>query len=318
MRVIYSDVTDLDPTPGIELLRGHGITAEILDPALSEEDFGRELETADAVVCGYRGLTRELLRRAQQLRLIATLSVGVDMVDVDAATESGVQVCNVPPIATEEVAVHALSMLLMQERGLERAITGVRSGGWDPEGYPAPRRLSELTLGLVGFGRIGQRLARLASPLFGSVLAFDPYAARLGSSPDGTVAADFDEILGRADVLSLHAPQAPGAPPILSEPEFGRMRPGSGLVNVARGGLIDHAALLAAVDSGRLRYACLDATDPEPLAADSPLRCRENVVITPHVAFASERTLTEYALAPAREIVALATGAPPLSPVNRV
>lgn len=316
-KVVYTDVSDLDPAPGVQLLSANGFDVRILSAGISDDELGREIAEADAVVCGYRRLSAAMLSAAPALKIITTLSVGTDMVDIEAATDLGIQVCNVPPLATEEVATHALALMLAQERHLERGAQIVRSAQWDAVAFGAPRRLSELTLGLIGFGRIGREFARMAGPLFARVLAFDPHMpprSQWGSAIEST----FDEVIGEADVISLHLPLTPASERMLGAAEFARMKPGVGILNVSRGALIDHDALIEGIESGRIGYAGLDVTDPEPPEADSALRSTDRLLVTPHVAFASEVTLRGYALAPAREIVAWFAGEDPISPVNGV
>jgi D-3-phosphoglycerate dehydrogenase len=236
------------------------------------------------------------MSQAPRLGIVATLSVGTDMVDVNAAEGLGILVRAVPPHATEEVAVHTLALILALERNLPWAWTSARQGEWDPVGYGAPRRLSDLTLGVIGLGRIGRAVIERARPLFGSILGSDPY------SPDPD-SVSLDTLLRQSDVVSLHLPLSPETHELLDSRRIALLKPGSTIVNVSRGLLINTTALLDALGTGTLRGAALDTTDPEPLPSGHPLRADERVIITPHVAFASTATLREYALSPARAIL---------------
>lgn len=317
MRVVYTDVTDLDPTPGVRQLEDRGFEVRVLDADCPQDRFEEEIRAADAVVCGYRALPGELMEQAPKLGIVATLSVGTDMVDVEAATRLGIRVCNVPPIASEEVATHTLALMLAQERRLAHGVEIVREGRWDAHEFGAPRRLSELTLGLIGFGRIGRRFAGMASPLFKETLVYDPF---LSSQPDihASRSASLAEVIAGADVISLHLPLTEHSRSLLGAEEFAAMKPGVGILNVSRGALIDHEALGEALASGQVRYAGLDVTDPEPLPADAALRRMPNVAMTPHVAFASDVTRRDYVLAPVEEILAWQQRRPAISPVNSV
>lgn len=314
LRVLYTDVSDLDPAPGVHLLEARGAVVRVLDADASEEEYHSAAADADAIVCGYRRVTAEVMSRAPRLGVVATLSVGTDMVDVDAATGLGIRVCNVPSVATEEVATHALALLLALERRLLPADAAVRAGAWDAQAYGAPRRLSALTLGVVGFGRIGRRFATVSAPLFGRVVAYDP--AQPAELPGEIAATELDALLEQSDVVSLHLPLTSSTARIIDAPRLQRMRDGVGIINVSRGGLIDQPALVDAVRSGKVRYAGLDVTAPEPPSPDDPLLTLPHTLITPHVAFASEETLVQYALTPAREVLRWLDGEAAESPVN--
>ncbi|WP_053387603.1 C-terminal binding protein [Leucobacter japonicus] len=310
--VVFTDTTDLDPEPGRALLERAGAATMLLDlpaaPGMTRE-FPAGAEAAVALVVGYARIDAEVLDHLPQVRCIATMSAGVDMVDLEAARDRGIWVVNLVDAATEEVAAHALSLMLALERGLRESWAVTAAGGWTEDVAAVPRRLSGLTLGLFGYGRIARRLAEIAAPTFGAVIAHDPFVAE----GDGLVElVDRESLLARADVLSLHLPLAPETEGAIGADAFAAMRPGASLINVSRGELVDSAALRAALDAGTLRGAALDVLDGEPPVADHPLRDDPRVLVTPHVAFLSDGSLEHYTLDPARAIVEwLSTGTLP-------
>lgn len=310
--VVFTDTTDLDPAPGRALLERAGAATMLLDlPAApgAMRDFPAGAEAAVALVVGYARIDAEVLDHLPQVRCIATMSAGVDMVDLEAARDRGIWVVNLVDAATEEVAAHALSLMLALERGLRDSWAVTAAGGWTEDVAAVPRRLSGLTLGLFGYGRIARRLAEIAAPTIGTVIAHDPFVA----DGDGLVElVDRESLLARADVLSVHLPLAPETAGAIGAEAFAAMRPGASLINVSRGELVDSAALRAALDTGTLRGAALDVLDGEPPVADHPLRTDPRVLVTPHVAFLSDGSLEHYTLDPARAIVEwLSTGTLP-------
>lgn len=303
---VCRDLDEFDLEPGLRMLEAAGCRIVRLS-ADDPETIAREAADAEALLLGYARVDADLLARLPRLGVIATASMGVDMVDLDAATARGVWVANVLGAATEEVATHALALALASARGIVVQASAVRAGGWDLEAAPTPRRLSELTLGLVGLGRIGLALAERASATFGRVVGFDPYA---GETP-GIERMSADEVLAVADVLSLHLPLTDETAGYLNATRIALMPQGATVVNVSRGGLIDEAALIAALDSGHLAGAALDVLQAEPPEAHDPLVAHPKVVVTPHSAFMSDASMADYVRLQAENALAwLRTGRP--------
>ena len=241
---------------------------------------------ADGVLVPLLEVDGPLLDACPSLRVLGRYGVGYDDIDVAAATARGVAVVTVPDYASEEVASHAVALILAVARRLPEGDRLARSGRW--EDWPALRpvpALSESTLGLVGVGRIGAEVVRQAGPLFGAVVAVDPGAA---AWPDGVEPAALDAVLARSDVVSLHLPLTPATRHLIDADALAAMRPGAALVNVSRGGLVDQAALAAGLAAGRPRFAALDVLDPEPPPADEPLLRSDRVLLTNHIAWYSE------------------------------
>ncbi len=220
------------------------------------------------------------LERFPDLRVVSRMGIGYDNIDVGAAADAGVVVCNAPDAPTVSTAEHAMALMLAVTKELPwlqaRADAGERG-----RAAPTSLELDGATLGLIGLGRIGRRVAVAASALGMRVIAFDPAGP---VPPPGIEAAGLDEVIERSDVVSLHAPAAPETHHMIDAPTIARMRRGVYLVNCARGSLVDQDALVAALDSRHVAGAGLDVTEPEPLPVGHPLLGRPNVVVTPHVA----------------------------------
>jgi len=227
---------------------------------------------------------------------------------VNTASARGIPVTYVPDYCVAEVAEHALALLLTQARGVVRYNASVKSRGWDL-GVAAPlRRLEGQTLGLIGCGRIGARLAAKARGLGLRVLAHDP---SLTTGPDGVAVVDLDELLAQSDFVSLHVPLTPRTRGLLGESVLRRMKPTAFVINTARGGLVDTAALAHALREGWIAGAALDVLPQEPVAFDDPLLDLDNVVLTPHVAFYSEESLAELRSRTAQSVVDVLTDRAP-------
>ena len=244
------------------------------------------------------------------LRHVARMGVGLDNIDVEAATDAGVLVTNVPDYCVEEVSDHAVGMVLAWTRGLVSAGTKVRNGSWDPAGEKL-RRLSALTAGIVGLGRIGRMTAAKLGALNAEVLACDPFA----SSTDTVPVVDLDTLLARSDVVILHAPLTPETHHLIGEAQLARMHSGGLLVNVSRGGLVDTEALIASLDRGHLGAAALDVLEEEPTVPERLLR-HPSVLVTPHIAFSSDASLVELRRSAAEEVVRVIRGEEPRHACN--
>jgi D-3-phosphoglycerate dehydrogenase len=242
---------------------------------------------ADVLVVALQPVTANLLDGLPRCRVIGRLGVGLDTIDVAAATARGIAVINVPDYCTEEVATHAVSLLLTLARKIPAADRLVRTDRWSEWHTLRPLEpLSALTLGVVGLGRIGQLVARYLKPLVKDIVAYDPY---LTASPDADVTlVPFPELLERASLITLHAALTQETHHLFSQTAFSRMRPGAILVNVSRGGLIDEPALVEALEIGRLGGVGLDVIEVEPASRDHPLLRFENVTMTNHIAWYSE------------------------------
>jgi len=234
---------------------------------------------------------RPVIEQLERCRCIVRVGIGYDSVDVAAATERGMMVCNVPDYCVEEVADHALSLLLAGVRHIARQDRWVRAGRWDRTGAKPTRRLRENVLGLVAFGRTARALAEKARGIVRTLLAFDPYVPQEVADAYGVKVVELDELLKRSDLVSVHAPLTEATCHLLGEREFNLMKPGVVLVNTSRGPVIDEAALARALREGPLGAAGLDVLEHEPPGPDCPLLGLDNVTITPHVAAYAEESV---------------------------
>ncbi|NJC74072.1 C-terminal binding protein [Planosporangium thailandense] len=309
--VLYLSMEGLDVSPGHALLRARGV--DVLD--IADDPSPRDLERVVALLVGYDRIGPDWLDRLPALRLIATHSAGYDMVDVDAVRERGLWLANLPAAATDEVATHALTMALALVRRLPQYDRDVRQGRWYDESAPLPRMPGELTCGVIGMGRIGQAFAALAGRLFGRVVGYDPVVPDAHWPADVERIAEVDALLGVSDCVSLHLPLSAGTQGLLDARRLALLPPGAVVVNVSRGGLVDEAALLDALRTGRLAGAACDVLVQEPPAADDPMLGAPGILLSPHVAYLSASALRRYAEVPARNVIAFLDHGAPLNPV---
>jgi phosphoglycerate dehydrogenase-like enzyme len=313
---VYTDWDEIDISPGVRILEQAGWEVRAVG-STDADAIAACAADATALCLGYAPVHRELLQRLEQLRIVATLSAGCDTVDLDAAAERGVWVATIPDAAVDEVASHALALALALVRHLPWADREVRAGAWALDVVDPPRVPSALTFAVLGLGRIGRRVAELAGGVFGRVVAHDPHV-RVQSWPADVGRPDRDELIARADVLSLHLPLTPASRGLVDAPLLARMPRGAVLVNVSRGGLVDHAALLAALDDGRLAGAGLDVLDVEPPPPSHPVLRHPRVLLSPHAAFLSDRSLEAYPLRQAENVLAWQRTGRPLAPAREL
>lgn len=256
----------------------------------SEDDVIAAASDADAIVVQYAPITARVLDALPRLRAIGRYGVGVDTVDVAAATARGVAVCNVPDYGTEDVSDHAIALALSLVRGVTQLDRQTRDGAYRLSDVKPLHRISALTLGVVGVGRIGAATARKAAALGFTVLGHDP---RPGVTAADVPLVGFDQLLAQADVVSLHVPLDEHTKHLIDDDALARMTPGAMLVNTCRGGVVDTAALVRAIRSGHVKAAALDVFEEEPLPTTSELLQLPSVVVTPHTAWYSEESESE-------------------------
>ncbi|OLB50447.1 MAG: 2-ketogluconate reductase [Candidatus Rokubacteria bacterium 13_2_20CM_2_70_11] len=266
--------------------------AEIVEVAAkSEDDFVSAARDADALYAKVRPITKRIIDGLERCQVIALGSVGVDSVDVAAATARGVPVTNVPDTFIEEVADHAMTLILATLRRLVVQDRLVREGRWRegrPMLYELPRLMGQ-TLGFVAFGHVARAVARRARPFGVHMLAYDPYIEELLMSQYGVEPVGLGELLQRSDIVSMHAPATPEAQHLLTEEHFRSMKRSAIFVNTGRGPTVDEPALIKALEEGWIAAAGLDVLETEPPAPTNPLLRMDNVILTAHVASASAR-----------------------------
>lgn len=252
--------------------------------------------------------------RVPRLRVLARTGIGVDRVDLAEATRRGIVVCNAPDAPTVSTAEHAIALLLAVAKRLKRAERRLQDGAGDYFTAHDGIELAGRRLGVVGFGRIGRRVASLARGLGMEVIAFDPLVEV--DPREATGAATLAELLAASDAVSLHLPLTEETRSLIGARSLAAMPPGALLVNTSRGGLVDHEALLEALESGHLGGAGLDVAEPDPLPPGHPLLQRDDVVVTPHVAAATLEGKRRLNVTAVREALAVLEGGRPKHPVN--
>jgi len=297
--------------------------------ARSVGELEGRIEEADAIIVFHEvSLPADIIDRLQQCRVIVRGGVGYDAVDFRRAAERGIPVCNVPDYGVDEVADHAIGMLiacnrrfLLPERGLKASLEP-----WDCRAVEPVPRLAGATLGIVGLGRIGQATAQRARAMRMRVIAHDPYLRPGTEKVFGVERVDFESLLEQSDAVSLHVPLTDETRNMIDADALGRMKPGAILVNTARGAVVDTAALAAALREGRIAGAGVDVLPAEPPPVDEPLvqlwreagESNANLILTPHTAFYSVEGLQEMRTKAAQEIVRALRGENLLNCVNAV
>jgi D-3-phosphoglycerate dehydrogenase / 2-oxoglutarate reductase len=295
------------------------VGAEIVEiPAGSEEDFVQAARDADALYAKGRRITRRMIDGLERCRVIALGTVGVDSVDVAAATARGIPVTNVPDTFIEEVADHTLMLILATYRRLTLMDRYIREGRW-ADGRPYLSQFPRLwgqTLGLISFGHVARAVAVRARPFGFRILAYDPYIDETIMTQHDVEPVALTELLRRSDIVSMHAPATQDAFHLLRAEHFRLMKREALFVNTGRGPTVDEAALVKALDEGWIAGAGLDVFEHEPAIATNPLLRMENVILTPHVASASARMDPERRRRVGREITLVLSGRWPMSCVN--
>jgi D-3-phosphoglycerate dehydrogenase len=309
-------ITDLDHDnvdPERSVLDGHDVELRVLR-CRTPEEVAAQAGDADVLINQYVPITAEALDGLPRCRLVVRYGVGVDNVDVEAAAARGVWVANVPDYGRDEVADHTLALALAVLRGVVALDRSVREGSWDLEAARPLRRLATLTYAVVGCGAIGTAVAARAAGLGMRVLGYDVPQVR--SAPP-IERVPLEELLSSSDLVSLHAALTPDTHHLIGAAALARMRPSAFLVNTARGGLVDAAALLAALDAGELAGAARDVLEGEPPdELGWRLARHPRVVMTPHAAWYSEEAFHTLKTEVAREALRVLEGGRPRCPVN--
>ncbi|MGY0056741.1 C-terminal binding protein [Streptomyces sp. LZ34] len=314
-KVVVTDYEFADLEPERQILEAAGLTL-VPAQAGTEDELIELCADADALINQYAPVTAKVIRNLARCRVISRYGIGLNTIDVPAATEAGIVVANVPDGSLEEVSDHAAALILALARGLRRYDAAIRRGTWDYTVAAPLRRLRGRTLGLVGFGRIPRLLAEKMAGFGMTVLAHDPFADPSRAAALGVRLVDLDTLCRASDVLSVHAPLTAETEGLIGRAQFAAMKPTACLVNTARGPVVDEAALIEALRTGRIAGAGLDVFAHEPLGPHSPLARCENVVLSPHTAWYSEDSELEIRTKTARNVVEVAQGRLPTYLVN--
>lgn len=283
----------------------------------SLEEKLRQVSNADAIMVREATVSRPMIEAMQQCRVIVRYGVGVDNIDSQAAKEKGIYVANVPDYGSEDVAEHALALLLAATRRIATRNRDVRDGQWGIGQREPMFRLAGKILGVVGFGRISRCFVQKASGIgFKRILVVDPLLTDKQASQAGVTRVNLDTLCREADFISLHAPLTPDTHHLIGEAELAKMKPSAVLVNTSRGGLIDEQALINALLQQRIFAAGLDVFESESLSAKSPLLQMDNTLCTDHTAWFTEESVVELQSKAAHEVRRAFEGEHPLNWVN--
>jgi D-3-phosphoglycerate dehydrogenase len=303
-RILVADPIAAD---GVERLRAAGHVD--VQTGMSGEELLERIGDYDAlVVRSETKVTAEVFERAARLRVVGRAGVGVDNIDLDAATRAGVLVLNAPTGNTVAAAEHAIALMCALARNVAAADATMKAGRWDRKQFMGTE-LREKTLGLLGLGKIGLEVARAGGQgLLMRVIAHDPLVAKERAEQAGVHLVDFDTLVRESDVLSVHVPLTEQTRGCIGAEQLAAMKPGARVVNVARGGIIDEAALAQALRDGHIAGAAIDVFTSEPLPADNPLQSAPNILLTPHLGASTHEAQVNVAFDVADQIVAVLAG----------
>ncbi|MGB9868059.1 MAG: C-terminal binding protein [Bacillota bacterium] len=313
--VVITDYSYPDVELERAIIEGAGFRLVDYRDRITEDDVIPVTSMADAVIVQRAKISERVIGAMSQCQVIVRYGVGVDNVDVRAATRRGILVCNVPDYGTTDVADHTMTLLLACHRGIVELTKAVKAQVWNYRIVEPLHRLSACCLGIIGCGRIGREVA-LRARVFGmEVIGYDPYVDRKSVEAAGIRLTSLQELLEKADFVTIHTPLTEETRGMIGQRELRRMKPGAILVNTARGGIVDEEALYFALRDRRLRAAALDVFAIEPLGR-SLLTTLDNVILTPHCAWYSEEAMLDLKKKVAEEVVRVLKGNRPLNPVN--
>jgi D-3-phosphoglycerate dehydrogenase len=272
---------------------------------------------ADGLIVQWAKIDRDTLRALRKCRVISRYGIGVDMIDLAAAGECGIPVCNTPDYCIDEVSTHTLSFVLMLNRHILPQHRHVQAGKWGSPTPTPPKRLSQQTVGVIGMGNIGRAVVRKLLAFGVKVLVYDPYLTSEQAAVEGADLVGLNVLLARSDYVSLHCPLTDETRHLISAPQLKTMKPNAYLINMARGPIVDQAALYDALMGGTIAGAALDVFEQEPPRTDDPLLQLDNVILTPHLSSWSAESFVQLRREVVQNIVTVFKGDQPRSVVNR-
>lgn len=300
MKVIITDCDHENIDLESEILNEVGLNFELLQ-CKTEEDLISKCQDAKIFINQYAPITEKVMKSLKNLKLVIRYGVGVNNIDVSAATKLGIQICNVPDYGMNEVADHAIALMLSLTRKIVLMNDYTRKGKWDYTKSIPIRRNSTLTVGVVGLGRIGKNFAKKAHALDCNIIGYDPFYKQTEGYEFITL-VNIDRLMRESDIISIHCPLE-GARDLFNEEAFKKMKNTAYIINVARGGIINEKDLDVALENGDIAGVALDCVDPEPIDSSSPLFRHENFICTPHMAWYSEEASKELKQKVAQEAV---------------
>ncbi|MEP6988141.1 MAG: C-terminal binding protein [Chloroflexota bacterium] len=292
----------------IELVRLNAKTPQELLPHVAD---------ADGLIVQWTNISREVIGALQKCKVISRYGIGVDMIDLAAAGEHGIPVCNTPDYCIDEVSTHTLSFLLALNRNIVAQNHHVHAGKWGSPNPVPPSRLSTQTLGIIGMGNIGRVVVQKAKPFVQKIVVFDPYLTAEKAAESGAEKVELNDLLHRSDFVSIHCPLTEETRHLISSEQLKLMKPTAYLINMARGPIVDQKALYQALVDKTIAGAALDVLEQEPPAADDPLVKLDNVIITAHLSSWSAESFVQLRQDVVRNIVDVLQGRNPRLIVNR-
>ncbi|MRY42719.1 MULTISPECIES: C-terminal binding protein [Bacteria] len=283
----------------------------------TEEDIIENCREADALITQYGKFTRKVLSQLPKCKIIVRYGVGVDSIDLDAATEFNIQVCNVPDYGLNEVSDQAIALMMALTRKVPLMTNSVKNGLWKYEISKPIFRLQEQVAGVIGLGRIGNAFAKKAHGLGFKIIGFDPNHKRL-NLPDFIELVEFEDLVKKSDVISIHCPLQENTKNLIDEAELKEMKSTAYIVNTARGGIINEEALDKALTNKWIAGAGLDVIVKEEADLNNPLFKHESFLCTPHMAWYSEQAFDELKRKVAEQVVSVLKGEKPAYPVNKI
>lgn len=284
----------------------------------TEEEVIEVTKDADIVICQFANVSRKVIENMTKCKAIIRYAIGVDIIDVEAATENNIHVCNVPDYGVEEVALHSITLLLSLIRKISFISNEVKSGKWDYSVAKPISRNKGKTFGIIGFGRIPRSIAKKMSGFDMNIIAFDPYVDKSIADKYNVALVTLDELIKTSDYISVNCPLNDSTRHLVNKETISKMKDGVCIVNAARGSVICEKDLIEGLESGKISGAGLDVLEVEPINKDSKLLNMNNVVITPHFAWYSEESVQSLQRMVAEEAVRVLDGKNPKNPVNKI
>lgn len=314
--VIYTDCIYQDPEFEKEYFTSRGCEYRIANHC-DEESLINEIQDADALLVSYTKMTETVINALNHCKVIVREGTGYDNVDTVAAAKRGIPVCNVKNYCSDEVAEHALSMALSLLRCIPWLDRNAHAGIWDPTASESISRISDLTLGIYGFGNIGKALAAKSTAIFGKVIAYGPTAKEEDFKKYGVIrVTSEEELLENADVLSLHIPMNQRNAGLMTYEKFCKMKKTAFFINTARGGLVNEADLIKALHEQQIAGAGIDVIASDHPDTDYPLFREENIILTPHTAYLSTQAMADLRRIAAEQVMEALEGKEPGNQVN--
>lgn len=283
----------------------------------NEDDIIKVAKACDGLIVQYAKITRKVIESLEKCKVISVYAIGFDGIDLEAATEHGICVANVPDYCADEVSTHAIAMMLTLSRKLVLYDKSVKNGIWD---YKLGKKIFNLrgqTIGLISFGKIAKMVMEKIKPYGMNILVYDPYVPDEIIESAGGKKVEFDELITASDIVSIHAPLVTGTRHMFNKDVFSHMKTSAILINVGRGPIIKEEDLIWALQNHKIAAAGLDVTDPEPPQPENPLLAMDNVILTPHAAFYSEDSQAALQTMTAESVARVLQGYFPVNLVNK-